>query len=114
MNAAQRVQAIMTVIQNKTYTWTSGGVTFRVSAPYLLPGGFGVTVEAWDQNGPLPTDNLYQFFNPPTAVVVQEAVYDAEGNLVTPRVVQQNIVAALKAMVEDAVLTRARQLGWSP
>lgn len=97
--------------------FSMGGIDFVVSNPYVMPDarGIGVSIRASDTFGLLPTDNPYEFVNPPIAVVTQHAVYDQDGNLVTPRVIDSsNVINAAKQMVYDAVTLRAKQLGWMP
>lgn len=105
----------------KRVTFALGGVTFVIEDPYLTPDGkgIGVTLSASTGTGPsrvdLPTDNPYQFFNPPLGVVTQQATYDANGNEITPRVVDSSdVLNAAKEMVYEAVTLRAKQLGWTP
>jgi hypothetical protein len=69
--------------------------------------GIGATITAEDANGPLPTDNPYQFFNPPLGIVIG---YYGDGE---PIIDTSEVLNAAKAMVYDAVTFRARQLGWS-
>lgn len=100
----------------KRIRWTDRGITFTATAPFLTPdgNGIGVTIAASDANGPLPTDNPYQFFNPPLGVVVQAPVYNADGDLVTPIVLDaSDPIRAAKAMVYDAVTLVARRRGWT-
>ena len=101
----------------KRLQWTDRGISFTAIDPFLTPNGTGIgaTITAEDSRGPLPTDNPYIFVNPPLGVVTQQAVYDDEWNLITPRIVDTSeVIAAAKIMVYDAVVSRALQLGWTP
>lgn len=120
--AAERAQAHYTrwlqlgTGPTRRLRWTDRGISFEATNPYLTPdgNGIGATITAEDVNGPLPTDNPYQFFNPPLGIVTQDAVFDENGNVITPRVIDTSeVINAAKAMVYDAVTLRARQLGWT-
>jgi hypothetical protein len=107
-----------------TLEWEQDGITFAIYDPYVTPdgNGIGVTVEAVDINGVLPTDNPYQFFNPPLGLVTQEEVgeWQIVGGAPTHVITTTQVVdssdpnATLQRIIYDAVVLRARQLGWSP
>jgi hypothetical protein len=110
----------------KRLRWTDRGISFTATNPYLTPSGngIGVTIAAQDSRGPLPVDNPYQFFNPPLGIVTQDEIGEWQwlGNprvltyvVLTPRSVDlSDVINAAKAIVYDAVVSRAIQLGWIP
>lgn len=129
--AAERAQTLFDALPEgrgdaPVMEWTVGGITFYLYDPYITEDGNGIgfTVEAEDANGPLPTDNPYQFFNPPLGVVTQEEVsswefFDLDKTWVhvvtTPRIVDYSDPnLTVQRIAYDAVVLRAQQLGWSP
>jgi hypothetical protein len=109
-----------------TLEWTQDGITFYVYDPYITESGNGIgfTVEAEDANGPLPTDNPYQFFNPPLGIITQLEVGEWQwvGSplvltwvVTTPQVIDtSDVTSVTQQMVYDAVVSRALALGWAP
>jgi len=91
----------------KSWSWTTAGVTFTLSNFEVIPRGIRLTISARDTRGALPVDNPYQFFNPPTGIITG---YYGDG---TPIIVRDELTTA-KAMVYDAIVLRAKQLGWTP
>ena len=124
--ARRKAQELVTRLASQVVgaKYTYGGVTVTVtSAPTYVSGLLSVTVTAKDsQNRVVPVDNPYQFYNPPVSVVVTPAVWGTEplpsGHgtrvvVVTPAVTEERPLDALKAMLGDAVILKARQLGWT-
>lgn len=107
MTAAERAQILFSALPSNRpdfpiLSWSQGGIDFSVYEPYITDGGNGIgfVVEAKDVNGPLPMDNPYQFFNPPIAIVARDVVDETKP------------IVIIKTMIQDAVVFRARQLGW--
>lgn len=87
---------------SKKLIYTQAGITYTVTGWYVdADGAFCVTATAFNASGPVPTDNLYRFFNPPIRV------RDALGVLV------EDPLNAVKAIVTEAVLVYARKRGWT-
>jgi hypothetical protein len=77
------------------------GVQFRLRARVVTTGVF------------LPMDNPYRFLNPPVKIPngTWRKVATDIGEVELENM-EENPMAAMKRIVLDAVLTRARQLGW--
>lgn len=101
---------------NKRVTFTQAGITYVITGWFLQdyiipatedePAGIGkafcVMISASDARGPVPTDNLYRFVNPPILVP------DGSGGYV------ENLLAAVKQIAVVAVEEYARKRGWAP
>lgn len=90
MKADWLQKAVAAAAGGKTYTWQDGELTITVSNPQLLTGGFAVDVSAARNGQALALNNPYRFWNPPVAVW-------RDGQ------VKEDLIAALKAMIADAV-----------
>ena len=97
---------------NDCLVWEQDGITFTLSEMEEMPEYDGICfhVEARDVNGPLPTDNPYQFMSPPLAKKV--ATY-ADGEDVFVEDADTHL-ENIKVMVSQAVLHVATQQGWTP
>lgn len=80
--------------------------------PFADGRGIEIDVSARDRRGPLLVDNPYRFVNPP--VKVGNATWRVLPDSTEVENTEENPAGAFKRMVLDAVLLRAKQLGWTP
>lgn len=86
------------------YSYVTNGVTITlVSASYdAATGVLWTTVTASDSRGALPVDDRYGFRNPP--ILLRTG----------PTTTSENIATAARTMLYEAVITYARNHGWTP
>lgn len=84
--------------------WMSGGITFVMTAPPKVRDNGNLEVFMMAYKGilglPLKDIDSFLFYNPPTGVRLEDGTVKVDEE------------AALKAIIEDAVLTAARVRGW--
>lgn len=113
LTKAQQYHGIMQSAPNRTYSWTTAGVTFTATDPTLTGLKLGCVVEASDAGGPLPVDDRYEWVNPPLmSPDGGQAWAIRNGVPVLEPTFRLDLVPALKWEVERAVLAYARSHGW--
>jgi hypothetical protein len=91
---------------NKRVQFTQDGITYVVTGWYVdADGAFCVTVTASDANGPIPTDNLYRFINPPIKVPdgTTRTEIGRDGQQRQLRNFTEDLLGAAKQIIIDAV-----------
>lgn len=111
--AVIKTSAIRNVIKVAGYSFLLDGIAVTVlEVPTIASGGLGISFvfSATKDGQPLPMDNPYLFINPPIKT------FDGTWRIEDAKEVRnysEDVLASAKRIVVDAIVLRARQLGWT-
>lgn len=112
-----KAKAIADAIPNKKLTFSRGGIVYDVRGWDVDDDGvLSVTISARDSRGPIPTDTLYRFVNPPVRVPdgTERDETDAAGETRKVKNFKEDELEAARQIVIEAVRTYATSKGWTP